>query len=76
MQEIFVILSLTIVVPLWLILHYRSKRHSSHQSEHEMSDSDYHQLQSLAERAEKMADRIDTLEKILDHEAPSWRSRV
>lgn len=75
MQEVLIIFCI-VVAPLWLILHYRSKRHNHKQGGHQMSDSDYQQLQLLANRAEKMAERIDTLEKILDHEAPSWRSRV
>ena len=33
-------------------------------------------LQSLAEQAEKMSDRIQTLEAILDSEAPEWRNRA
>lgn len=72
MPEIFIILSLTIVVPLWLVLHYHAKR----QSKRQMSDSDFYQLQLLAEKAQKMSERIETLEQILDHEAPSWRNRV
>ena len=72
MHEIFIILSLGLVAPLWLVLHYRSKRHSSH----EMSDGDYHQLQLLADKADKMAERIETLEQILDHEVPDWRNRI
>lgn len=75
MQDVFIVF-FVIVAPLWLVLHYRSKRHTSQQQSHQMSDSDYQQLQLLANRADKMAERIETLEKILDHEAPSWRTRV
>lgn len=75
MQEVLIVFSVT-VAPLWLILHYRSKRQTNSQTSRQMSDSEYHQLELLAEKAEKMAERIETLEKILDHEAPSWRNRV
>jgi len=33
-------------------------------------------LQDLAEKAEKMSERIETLEAILDSEAPEWRNRA
>ena len=41
-----------------------------------LSQDEYATLQELADRAEKMADRIHTLESILDAEAPQWRSKV
>ncbi|EAS42345.1 envelope stress response membrane protein PspB [Photobacterium profundum] len=62
---------LVIVAPLWLILHYRSKRHASQG----LSGEEHEQLQALAIRAEQMQDRISTLERILDAEAPQWRHK-
>ena len=60
------------VAPIWLILHYRSKK----QVNQGLSAEEQASLQSLAEQAEKMSDRIQTLEAILDSEALEWRNRA
>ena len=60
------------VAPIWLILHYRSKK----QVNQGLSAEEQASLQSLAEQAEKMSERIQTLEAILDSEAPQWRDRA
>lgn len=60
---------LIFVAPLWLFLHYRSKKKSSSG----LSDTDLQRLRQLSEQAESMQDRVKTLEKILDAESPSWR---
>lgn len=57
------------VAPIWVIMHYRSKRKMSEG----LSDTELNQLNDLSNRAEKMADRIKTLEAILDAESPNWR---
>ena len=67
-----IIIFLVIVAPIWLILHYRSKR----QVNQGLSEGEYIQLSELSELADKMADRIKTLEAILDAESPEWRSKV
>lgn len=67
-----IIIFMIFVAPIWLILHYRSKKQMSQG----ISEDEYATLQDLADRAEKMADRIHTLESILDAEAPQWRSKV
>ncbi|ASI90564.1 MULTISPECIES: envelope stress response membrane protein PspB [Vibrio] len=63
------IVFLIFVAPLWLFLHYRSKR----KSESGLSQQDFQKLQSLSQRAEKMQLRVDNLERILDAESPNWR---
>ncbi|MCM0147228.1 envelope stress response membrane protein PspB [Photobacterium galatheae] len=65
------IVFLVFVAPLWLILHYRSKRHIAQG----LSGEEASKLQSLVERADQMQQRIITLEKILDAEAPHWRQQ-
>jgi phage shock protein B len=60
------------VAHIWLILHYRSKKQVSQG----LSETELRSLQNLAEKAELMADRIQTLESILDAEAPNWRNRA
>ncbi|MUL08617.1 envelope stress response membrane protein PspB [Aliivibrio fischeri] len=59
------------VAPLWLFLHYRNKGKAGQG----LSYEDGQLLKSLTERADKMQKRIETLEKILDSESPSWRER-
>lgn len=75
MEEIIVapvIIFMIIVAPIWLVLHYRSKRQISQG----FSEEEYIQLADLSELADKMADRIKTLEAILDVETPDWRAKV
>ncbi|MDP2713953.1 MULTISPECIES: envelope stress response membrane protein PspB [unclassified Rheinheimera] len=65
------ILFMIFVAPIWVIMHYRSKNKMGQG----LSDQELLQLNDLAHRAEKMADRIKTLEAILDAESPKWRSQ-
>ncbi|HBV75840.1 MULTISPECIES: envelope stress response membrane protein PspB [Vibrio] len=72
MSALFVtplVVFLIFVAPLWLLLHYRSKRKVSSG----LSREELEQLKTLAERAESVQQRVKTLEKILDVEAPNWR---
>lgn len=71
-QEAFAIplmLFMIFVAPIWIIMHYRSKRKMSEG----LSEAELGELNALSIKAEKMADRIKTLEAILDHDAPNWR---
>lgn len=79
MEELFVILTGTsliiftmFVAPIWLILHYRSKKQVSQG----LSASEVNTLQDLAAKEEQMSERIKTLEAILDSESPNWRERA
>ncbi|GLP94836.1 envelope stress response membrane protein PspB [Paraferrimonas sedimenticola] len=65
------ILFMLIVAPIWLILHYRSKRQVSQG----LTEEEYQQLHELAVKADKMAQRIESLEAILDAETPDWRNK-
>ncbi len=67
-----VIIFMVIVAPIWLVLHYRSKGQVSQG----LSEEEYLQLSDLSEMADKMADRIKTLEAILDAETPDWRNKL
>ena len=78
-MEIFGILTgvtfivfMVFVAPIWLILHYKSRKQVSQG----LSDTELRSLQNLAEKAEVMADRIETLESILDAESRDWRNRA
>ena len=66
-----VIVFLIFVAPLWLFLHYRSKR----KTDSALSSQDLERLQVLSEKAEAMQSRVDTLERILDAESPTWRRK-
>ncbi len=65
------IVFLIFVAPLWLFLHYRSKR----KTDSALSSQDLERLQVLSEKAEAMQTRVDTLERILDAESPTWRRK-
>lgn len=66
-----VIVFLIFVAPLWLFLHYRSKR----KTDSALSSQDLERLLVLSEKAEAMQSRVDTLERILDAESPTWRRK-
>ncbi|WP_199611525.1 envelope stress response membrane protein PspB [Flocculibacter collagenilyticus] len=66
-----IIIFMIFVAPIWLIMHYRSKK----QLNQGLSETDYAKLNDLARKAEKMAERIKTLEAILDEESPQWRAK-
>lgn len=67
-----IIIFMVIVAPLWLILHYRSKKQVSQG----LSEHEHRQLIDLANKAEKMAERVETLEALLDQESPQWRRKI
>ena len=67
-----VVIFLTIVAPVWIFMHYRSKQ----RAQGALSDDERLELETLAATAERMMDRIDTLEAILDAETPGWRKRM
>ena len=63
---------LTIVAPIWIFMHYRSKQ----RAQGALSEDERMELEALASQAERMVERIETLEAILDSETPGWRSRA
>jgi phage shock protein B len=67
-----VVIFLTIVAPVWIFMHYRSKQ----RAQGALSDDERLELETLASTAGRMMDRIDTLEAILDAETPGWRKRM
>jgi phage shock protein B len=68
---VLAVLFLTIVAPLWIIFHYVTKWRSARG----LSAEDERMLADLWESAGRMENRIGSLEKILDSEAPGWRMR-
>ena len=65
------ILLLTVVVPIWITLHYRSLNNSSRA----LSDEDRETLEEMLETVDRMTDRIVNLEAILDADRPNWRNQ-
>lgn len=62
---------LVFVAPLWLWLHYRSKR----QLAQGLNREDAEKFETLIRRSEILQSRVENLERILDAEAPNWRHR-
>ncbi len=69
MPDVLPILMITIVFPLWIIFHYVTKWKTSKG----LSTEDEKMLSEVWESANRMEDRINTLERILDVESPNWR---
>jgi phage shock protein B len=60
------------VIPIvWIVMHYkyRGKQNSG------FTEDESRQLEELLRIADSMAERIKTLESILDAEAPDWREQ-
>lgn len=66
-----IIVFMVVVAPIWLVLHYRSKR----QVNQGLTEEEFVQLNDLISKADKMAARIEILEAILDTESPEWRGK-
>ena len=66
------VLFLLVVAPTWIFMHYRSKQKLASA----MSDQERVELEELMVQAERMVERISTLEAILDAETPDWRQRL
>lgn len=66
-----VILFITVVMPLWIVFHYitlwKRERRAARGSHQQHDD-----LEQLAVRLEQ---RLESIESILDSDAPQWRSR-
>jgi len=71
MSEVVPVLLLTVCLPLWIVFHYITKMKTSKG----LSTEDEKMLSEVWESTNKMEERIKTLERILDIEAPNWRSR-
>lgn len=63
---------LTIVAPIWLIMHYITRNSANRK----LTSRDEALLEELNDSARKMEDRIHTLERILDADTPEWRNRT
>lgn len=64
------VIFLLFVAPLWLLLHYRGRRGRGG-----LSRDESEALEQLQSQAIRMQERLESLEAILDAEAPGWRRR-
>ncbi len=71
MMGVVVIVFVALVMPLWLLLHYLTQWRQNRG----LSNEDEGMLRDLWESAERMEERIATLEEILDRDTPEWRRR-
>ena len=63
------VLFMVIVAPTWIVMHYRSVNRSSSQ----LSEDDRQALEEMLVAVDQMADRIESLESILEADHPNWR---
>ena len=71
MGEVIPILLLTVCFPLWIVFHYITKWKMAKG----LTPEDEKMLSEIWDSSARMEERIITLERILDVEAPTWRSR-
>ncbi|MGO4998668.1 envelope stress response membrane protein PspB [Oceanisphaera sp. W20_SRM_FM3] len=60
---------LLLVVPIWLVLHYRAKRYL----DQGLDEQARQRLEQTLAQAEQLTERVATLERLLDQEVPKWR---
>ncbi|MEJ2046024.1 MAG: envelope stress response membrane protein PspB [Reinekea sp.] len=63
------ILFMVIVMPLWLVMHYRYKSKTSSG----LNEDDQAVLDDLLRTLDSLADRVEALESILDERNSQWR---
>ena len=63
------VLFMVIVAPTWIVMHYRSVNRSSSQ----LSEDDRQALEEMLVAVDQLADRIESLESILEADHPNWR---
>ena len=71
MSELAVILLLKVCFPIWIVFHYITKWKTSKG----LTPEDEKMLSEIWDSSNRMEERIVTLERILDIEAPAWRTR-
>jgi len=72
MQPGLIIPIMIFSIPLvWIVMHYKYRDRKTSG----FTEDESRQLRELLDIADSMADRIKTLESILDAEAPDWREQ-
>ena len=70
-METFGVLLIVVVLPLWIIFHYAAKM----KEQKIMKPEDETSLGEMRRSAERLEDRLRSLERILDDEVPGWRNK-
>lgn len=68
---VLAILFVTVVVPTWIVCHYLTRWKQMRG----LSREDETLLAEVWEAANKLEARIESLEKVLDHDRSDWRRR-
>ncbi|TQV67972.1 envelope stress response membrane protein PspB [Exilibacterium tricleocarpae] len=63
------VLFLTVVAPIWIVMHYRS----ANRAQRGLNDEDRQTIEEMLEAVDKLTERIEALESILDDTQPKWR---
>lgn len=69
---IALIVFIAIPAPLFIILHFITKWKQAR----EISGGDERMLEDLWHLSQKLEERLETLERILDSEIPDWRRKL
>ena len=69
---VLAVLFLVFVAPLWIVFHYATKW----RAQRGLSAQDERLLAELWEISNRLEGRIQALERVLDSEAPHWRSKL
>ena len=70
--EVLGILFLAVVAPVWIIAHYATRWRATKS----LSSDEEQLLEELWQSAERMEQRINALERILDAEVTDWRKKL
>lgn len=70
--ELPVILFLAVVAPIWIIAHYTTRWKATKA----LSSDEEQLLEELWKSSERMEQRINALERILDAEVTDWRKQL
>ncbi len=66
------ILFAVIVAPIWIIMHYRSVSRSSRS----LNREDLERIEQMLATVDRLTDRIEVLESILDSDHRDWRAQA
>lgn len=68
---IALIVFIAVPAPLFIVLHFITKWRQSR----EISGGDEKMLEDLWQLSQKLEERLETLERILDDQSPEWRRK-
>ncbi|MBP2228298.1 phage shock protein B [Azospirillum agricola] len=69
---VIAVLFMVVVAPIWIVFHYITQW----RSQRGLTAQDERMLAELWEIANRLEGRIQSLERVLDSEAPNWRNKT